>query len=586
FYGRDEEKTELRDPQGGAFLYGGRQLGKTVLLRHLVDEYHDPEQGRLFLYADLTEANLTDPANIWQEVLVPALREHGVGDGMASHWNQATIADAIVEWLDEDETRRIVIFLDEADAFLSDDERDDYTQCSRLKALKDETRGRFKPVLAGLHNVQRATTQANNQLAHFGEPICVGPFDRAENLIEEPLAALGYVFEDRALSLRLAAQTLHYPSLMQMAGKHLLRHMRERIDGSEGPPFVIQRRHVEELEEELEEQIEAKFNLTLDLDERYKFLAYLLLYLVREKPDVTLEEGVSVGVLRQEAEDWTGDDFDLGDRRYLETLLEEMVELGVLRRTDGRTTAYTFASSTVLNLLPSGEELAEKLVQNWRLPAHPTPAETRLRPEDYAENPRRSPFTVEQFNDIASEADRHGLALVAGTWLAGEFIAGERPERFLGRVPEGCTEVGEFADWLERATDSDERRDQGWHVAYVPSSVPWDEEWWEAGRARVEGLRSPRSLVRLVFEADASRAHGLLVDGSLDVDSFENPSFERVSLRPWTDTAVRRWLTKLRFDFDDSQRETLESATGYWGRLLVRAAETLDGEEGPDTPEE
>jgi len=39
----------------------------------------------------------------------------------------------------------------------------------------EKTNRRFKVVFAGLHNVQRATKEQNHPLAHFGEPICIGP---------------------------------------------------------------------------------------------------------------------------------------------------------------------------------------------------------------------------------------------------------------------------------------------------------------------------------------------------------------------------------------------------------------------------
>ncbi len=53
FFGRDRERRDIRDPYGSCFVYGGRQLGKTALLRTVEAAFHDPDHRRLATYIDL-----------------------------------------------------------------------------------------------------------------------------------------------------------------------------------------------------------------------------------------------------------------------------------------------------------------------------------------------------------------------------------------------------------------------------------------------------------------------------------------------------------------------------------------------------
>src|SRR5205085_8212174 len=117
---------------------------------------------------------------------------------------------------------------------------------------------RFKVVFAGLHNVQRTTRQANHPLAHYGEPICIGPlldhgeWRAARELVERPLATLGYSFQTPDLVTRILWQTNYYPSLIQLYCNHLLKHLSDprhgvSFDTRTSPPYVITSQHVNDV---------------------------------------------------------------------------------------------------------------------------------------------------------------------------------------------------------------------------------------------------------------------------------------------------------------------------------------------------
>ena len=110
-----------------------------------------------------------------------------------------TLARRVREWLDKDERRRIILLLDEADAFLASDSTQindtsgyGYPTLSHLKGMMDDNGQRFKVVFAGLHNVRRTSQDVNTPVAHLGTPLCVGPlledgeWEEARRLIELP----------------------------------------------------------------------------------------------------------------------------------------------------------------------------------------------------------------------------------------------------------------------------------------------------------------------------------------------------------------------------------------------------------------
>ena len=84
-----------------------------------------------------------------------------------------SIDKGVREWLEETPGRRILLLVDEADAFLDAERRpkQGYRVLEQIKRLMEQTGRRFKVVFAGLHNVQRAARDPNTPFAHLGEAI-------------------------------------------------------------------------------------------------------------------------------------------------------------------------------------------------------------------------------------------------------------------------------------------------------------------------------------------------------------------------------------------------------------------------------
>ena len=228
FYGREQEIREIKDPNGSCFIYGGRQLGKTVLLREVERASHRPEEDSYAVWIDLKGRGIgydRAVAEIWLVVwhelrkILPEIpdnirepnpnirkRVDDFVDFLSTHFHRST-------------GRVLLLLLDEADRFLELDAREldsnvsatGYRESSRLKALMDQTERSIKVVFAGLHNVLRTVEYSNHPLGHFGDPIEVGPLWRsAEALVRQPLLASGYQFENDNLVTRILAQTNYY----------------------------------------------------------------------------------------------------------------------------------------------------------------------------------------------------------------------------------------------------------------------------------------------------------------------------------------------------------------------------------------
>ncbi|HCF60853.1 MAG TPA: hypothetical protein DFS52_22985, partial [Myxococcales bacterium] len=121
FFGRKSERAAIVEPKGTHLVFGGRQLGKTALLRDVERRYHDPSRGVIVRYLDLQQESigLGRPASDLWELIANVLLDQGVLQRRMSDFS--TIQARVREWLDAVPGRRILLLLDEADRFLAAD---------------------------------------------------------------------------------------------------------------------------------------------------------------------------------------------------------------------------------------------------------------------------------------------------------------------------------------------------------------------------------------------------------------------------------------------------------------------------------
>ena len=375
FFGRRDELRELWDPNGSCLVYGGRQLGKTALLRQI--ELRHDRTDQLVFYGDdeVEEFTRQGPQGFWRWI---ALRAEGRGVPMPSKRGADEVQQAIRAWLEPDVTRRMLFLVDEADKFLRSEIQSDFRMLLQLRELMRVTNRRCKFVFAGLHDVQRLARTPNSPLLHFGSPIRVGPLMgkdlfEARNMVEQPMAAAGYAFggsaeEGRALMGRALSEVGYYPSLMQTFGMVLVNRMNGRASSTitGDPPVLPIRIASTELNAALDDSafrnnVRDKFDKTLDLDPRYRLIAYLVLIGTQKTASRDdMRPGMSIAEIQKEAMFWWPQGFvEDSSNSAFEGLLKEMEGLGVLvGLNDGR---YAIRSARIAAMLGSVTEVEDRI---------------------------------------------------------------------------------------------------------------------------------------------------------------------------------------------------------------------------------
>lgn len=619
FFGREQEKNELIDFHGACFLYGGRQLGKTALLRRVQEEFTSPEHGRFAAWIDLKAGGIgdADTADIWS-VIWDRLRESGAIDSAVQRPNRdsrsvQTFCEALHAQFNARTRRKLLLLLDEADNFLRRDalnsNRATFAESSRLKSLMDRGRA-IKVVFAGLHNVLRTTNQSNHPLAHMGTPICIGPFIRrperreAEKLLTVPLEACGYRFEPSRLMLSVLARTNYYPSLLQIYGDALATRLSEparRRSLSDLPvahPDLLAELH---RDRNFQSEIRKRFVWTLELDPRYETIAYALAYKCR-RDDRILHRGIDARTLLDEVREWWAAGF--GDGHELDAftaLLDEMVELGVLRQADtpvGEAQRFSLRNSNVLALLGSLQELEAKLLA---FDARPAPRELgprEIRRRDGDKGPLHRPLTLQQEHEIAGRSqqgtNRNEVVVVCGTEAAGvaqvrDFLLAARSAEQSSRPVGGIGAVERLSASrccaaFERHLRSrlNARRQETTVFLADANTAAWREDWLDAARSCLDKLRSRNRFARVVFTLGAER---LMAFRHAIQEREARGALRVVGLRPWSAHFAARCLDDDRtvgHRLDSDQELKLARLAGGWPVLLERVLGALRAGADPE----
>lgn len=568
FYGREYERQSVMEQSGTCFIYGGRQLGKTALLRRVERDFTLSRDTHFAHWIDLKANEIgygRGPHDIWLVLQRELRRLDTVGKFRDRELDPKvrrqveSFVESIRHWLDERADRRLILLLDEADEFLVKDAETDFLESTRLKKLMDDTDRRFKVVFAGLHNVLRTTRQANHPLAHFGDPICIGAmlsngeWRQAQALVREPLHAVGCRFGHDDLSTRILALTNYYPSLIQLYGAELLRRLR---DSSQKFPYEIGDDDIDDAyaSSELRSAIRERFLLTLQLDQRYEVIAYALVHKLYE---TALNEGLTSKGIAEEVKYWWPEGFDIQDVEF-SMLLQEMEGLGVLRSVGDR---YTFRNPNILLLLGKRDDVEYALVQaKWNLPTTYEPKSYRGRyPKDKASS-RRGPLTYLQESDLRTG----GVTVITGCNAAGlenaEDFLSQRMEHVLQKLPPAA-DASEFERRLKEQRPVRNRVT----VYLVPLEVSWDASWLQSAKRILKRRAQGRTMwMRVAFIAPPSQLWRLMSDAG-DQNASD---VQWIDVGPWDRTFLRKWLEDINDSATEEHTRDLWEASGGWTEVL------------------
>ncbi|MFI0372357.1 hypothetical protein ACH35V_31215 [Actinomadura sp. 1N219] len=562
FYGRSEQIRKVTDRMGPSFVFGGRQLGKSALLRKAERDL-DSDPNRTVILLNVQTVGKVRSLSLWPKLGDRLAKAGVIRSGLA---RREQVIDAVRAWADADGNRQLLILLDEADGFLNmDADRGRFEDVTALRTLMEDTGRRVKVVWAGLHQTARFHSLPNQPLAQLGDPVAIGPLEPQDafDLLVRPLATLGFVFPE-TLAARVIAEANNAPALVQLFAEKLLARLRE---SPRRLPYEITREDVAEVwrDHRLVRGFQRWFELTLNLDKRYTVIAYTVaLHALGDGADETL----TVKQLREECRYWWAKGFaDCGGDDF-RSLLAECVNLGVLGVDEGR---YRLRTPHILRLLGGVREVENALenVGDFEEPDHFDAHSYRM---PHRDGPERAPLSIGQITGllrpgrlvhvVAGSAALHADRVVAALTA----MPSDRPDLEIRTVRPGD---GTFGAAVLRA-----RRHPGHDVIVVDLHAARDrgkfERRFAEARDAVADTTGDGTLSVVLVTGPASAAAWLRCTDAADV--------ELVPLRRFDASAIRQWMLEDALGYpDDAGQRDLVRRTGGWPVLVGRVVTGLAG---------
>lgn len=591
FYGRSTIVKELQRREGSCIVYGGRQLGKSALLRHVQREFNNRSLGQ---YAQVIDIKLIGHQSaghasdsIWRK-LRDCFQDFGLISGRVRTSKPEDVEQYIREAFKQKPEIRVLVLFDEADNFLDADSKNGFKDTERLRTLMVDTERRFKVVFAGLHHVQRFQGIPNQPLAHFGTPICVGPLEpeAAHQLISQPLEYLGYRFKDRSGPLRILSYTNYHAGLIQLFCEHLLKHLQSHAV-KEYPPYFIEQAHIEAVYRQVRLQIKDRFDWTLALDPRYQAVAWSLIVDQLEIRD-SFAEGYPPSQILHLVQYWWPQAFEGVDISEMRGRLDEMVGLGVLvRNSQG---LYRLRSPNLVRLMGTESDIEVQLLELIG-----KPAEIAFEADQYHapldENAQSySPLTNEQERSLSPA--KTGVGIVFSSDALGnanlvhafmKFV----PEEGLGdgilkEIPIYISGGEDLANWLDRfiRTHKDESR----LVVYqkvLKNSAHQLRDLIEEALHFTEQQLSRRRVLRILFIFEPQVTFEWFCQSRILREQLEDRVDSTIILKRWNEYSIHHRLSQLEKIHTTKIVNTVMESTGGWPFLLDKLLELCGANDDP-----
>jgi hypothetical protein len=571
FYGRASQIRKLVERIGdfSCLIYGGRQLGKTVLQREVERIFNQPDKGYYAIYIDLRESGI----GTWRPIeeltavlfenlnIIPGL----LPDKYSANAGLNFLLNKIKEWIDRNKESRIILFLDESDKFLEKDSLKEWPHVLPLKGLMEKTDKRFKVVLAGLHDVRRTIKIPNNPLAHFGNPICVGPMlekeeaTEAQMLIKLPFETLGAEFKSDDLVFMILSHCNWYPSLIQIFCSKLLNVIFEKRQIND-LPIIITAEDITTAYERSRELIKEKFNLTLGLDERYDLLANIIASETINNPSI-YTQGLSVEYISEMATLYWPEGFESTNTKVeVQNLLEEMVDLGILRiEPTGRAALRT---PNLLGLIGDEKQINDNLAKERKIPTEFKRETSRI---IYSVGTRevRSPFPAFYYDKLIDPESK--VVVLRGSKMGGiqyvsEFLKSRKKEVNL-IIPEfdGPFETDSEEIWKS----IDKKRVTGKHnLVLFEESKNYNFDSIHKTMELFEG----KSSLTAVFLIDSANLWDILSKYDKSFERLENLKVQIFNIPQWHKDVVSDWFRET--GCLTAEIPEIFNAISYWHKLL------------------
>lgn len=370
FIGRKDELLKIEQPDGVNLIYGGRQLGKSALFKRALSDIEGQKQQRAVLI-DIKELDCVAAARKLSTKLIDLKITPDAE--VTDDWD---VLCRNIERRLRDENEEISYFLlmlDEADAFINDCANCGYRPLVALKDVQQSLPGRFKYVLAGLHNIVKFNRQValgNNSVITHIPSLKITPFrtPEAQELLTSPLSYLGFSLPSKVTVSQILATCNYFPGLIQLYAKMLIESIRGAdyagYDIKKTPPYVVSDEHLRRVmsDKAFVEQIYEKFEITLKLDQDQGSCYYPLTLLIGWMYNVApSKSGYTAKDVLSHAKDLSVHPLNDLDEEKIDALLLELQDLNILRSVSNN--SYLLASKNFRDLLGSDEEIFEKLMK-------------------------------------------------------------------------------------------------------------------------------------------------------------------------------------------------------------------------------
>ena len=372
FMGRKEELEKIESPIGVNIVYGGRQLGKSALLKKAKMEIDHDENNNRAVFIEIKGSDYKQAARkIGCDLYLEGVLEKQID---TEDWDELGRAIKARLLDKKNYIPYLLLLLDEADDFIESCEEVKYHPLDVLKDLQNIGNERFKFVIAGLHNIVRFNREAlsyNSVLPQLTS-ITIKPFNMkdARKLLEEPLYYLGFRFpkDKQSLVSLILASTNYFPGLIQMYCAKLIEAMKNDYAGYEQnktPAYEVNPDHIKKVlaAPDFMDQVREKFEITLKLDEdnMYYIIALLMAYLYHQNANSATESrGFSAQDIIAVAKQFDVKKVASQRVEVIVGLMQELLELNILRHTVQN--LYLFSRYSFFQMMGTADEIEDKLL--------------------------------------------------------------------------------------------------------------------------------------------------------------------------------------------------------------------------------
>lgn len=370
FTGREAELATIEDVNGANLVYGGRQLGKSALLKQAKKNINNNLSGSRAVYVDIKDKGVERAAQAVSQELI----DEGIlsPDCLTQDWME--LAHSIKLRTSPNYSGEggvipyLLLMIDEADVFFEDAKAIKYQPLTELKSILSAN---FKFVLAGLNNLikydRESSLSGNCGLIHFSA-IKIGPFTASDatKLLTHTLAYLGLYIESQTTISLILATSNYFPGLIQLYCQKLLEAMKRPdyagYHESDTPPYKVTDSHIKSVleDESFTDEIRNKLEITyfIDRDEGgYNHVISLLVAHILNKS--RSYRGCTIEEISAEAKALEISRVSTLNNTALKVLTDVLCALNVLRENDGY---YNFASSAFREFLGSPQDIENSLL--------------------------------------------------------------------------------------------------------------------------------------------------------------------------------------------------------------------------------